>query len=233
MSAHLLLVEDDRELADWISEYLIQRGYLVTQCHNGLDAVTQIKSEAYELIILDGMLPGMDGLDVCREIRRTMNIPILMLTARDDEMDEILGLEMGADDYLTKPVRGRLLETRVKALLRRNAGASAVNQVEEQSITIGGLMVSLADRRVILAEQEINLSSKEFDTLWCLASQAGKPVSRDSLTQVLRGFEFDGFDRSIDLTISRLRKKLGDDGNQPCRIKTVWGKGYQLAKDTW
>ena len=170
----------------------------------------------------------MDGLEVCRVLSSSMTIPILMLTARDEEVDEILGLEMGADDYLTKPVRGRLLEARIKSLLRRSCHSVRPSS----SIVLGQLEVNPDTRNVILNSLNIKVSSNEFDVLWVLAQHAGSVVTREVLIQKLRGFEYDGFDRSIDLRISRLRKKLGDI-NEPYKIATVWGKGYQLAKDVW
>ncbi|TQF68125.1 response regulator transcription factor [Pseudoalteromonas luteoviolacea] len=221
------LVEDDVELAQWITEYLEAKQYKVTVYHDGISGFEGIKLNPPELVILDGMLPGMDGLDVCRELRNTMALPILMLTARDEEVDEIIGLEMGADDYLTKPVRGRLLEARIKNLLRRTAPCSV-----SSAIVLGQLEVNPDTRNVILNGINIKVSSNEFDVLWALAQHAGSVVTRDALIQQLRGFEYDGFDRSIDLRISRLRKKLGDT-EEPYKIATVWGKGYQLAKDVW
>jgi two-component system response regulator RstA len=155
-----------------------------------------------------------------------------MLTARDEEIDEILGLEMGADDYLTKPVRGRLLETRIKSLLRR-AAPTSTGMVEQDTITLGNLVICKPTRAVTLNGTALKLSSNEFDVLWILAQQAGQVVSRESLSQQLRGFEYDGFDRTIDLRISRLRKKLFDDASEPYKVKTIWGKGYLLAAEVW
>lgn len=233
MKTHIFLVEDDVELAEWIAEYLTQKLYQVTVFHNGQAALEAILTQAPDLIILDGMLPGLDGLEVCRAVRSQQETPIIMLTARDEEMDEILGLEMGADDYLTKPVRGRILETRIKALLRRISHKADTQDGDDDAISIGGLVVNQADRQVYLDSEEISVSSKEFDALWLLVTHVGQVVTRDDMTKTLRGFEFDGFDRSTDLCVSRLRKKLGDSGGKPYKIKTIWGRGYQLARDVW
>ncbi|ESP92516.1 MULTISPECIES: response regulator transcription factor [Pseudoalteromonas] len=225
----IALVEDDVELAQWIADYLEAKQYQVSVYHDGLAGLEGVKKTQPDLVILDGMLPSMDGLDVCKALRQSMQTPILMLTARDEEVDEILGLEMGADDYLTKPVRGRLLEARMRTLLRRSAATQAT--VSER-LVLGALEVDSDNRQVTLNGNNIQVSSNEFDVLWVLASRAGSVVTRQDLVQELRGFEYDGFDRTIDLRVSRLRKKLGDT-QAPYKIATVWGKGYQLAKDTW
>ncbi|CAH9056044.1 Transcriptional regulatory protein WalR [Pseudoalteromonas holothuriae] len=227
----LALVEDDLELAQWIYDYLSAKQYQVVMYHDGQQALDALKNSDVELVILDGMLPTLDGLEVCKQLRQYSNVPILMLTARDEEIDEILGLEMGADDYLTKPVRGRLLETRIKALLRRTT--SVPTSLNQPVIQLGTLTLNQANRQVSLDDKIINLSSNEFDALLLLATKAGQVVTREDLTQALRGFEYDGFDRSIDLRISRLRKKLGDSGSEPYKIKTIWGKGYLLVSEVW
>ena len=227
----IVLVEDDRELAEWIRDYLKAKQYAVQVYHDGLTAYQALSANTPDLIILDGMLPSMDGLEVCKLLRLKSNVPIIMLTARDEEIDEILGLEMGADDYLTKPVRGRLLETRIKSLLRRMA--STTSTVELDTISLGNLVICKPTRLVTLNGASLKLSSNEFDVLWLLAKQAGQVVSRESLSQQLRGFEYDGFDRTIDLRISRLRKKLLDDAGEPYKIKTIWGKGYLLCAEVW
>ena len=228
----IALVEDDKELAGWISDYLLAKNYQVSIYHDGQQALNAFNIALPDLIILDGMLPSMDGLEVCKQLRRRSAVPIIMLTARDEEVDEILGLEMGADDYLTKPVRGRVLETRIKTLLRRSSkGHSPL--VGQNTLRLGMLEICKSSRSVNLKGEAVNLSSNEFDVLWLLAEQAGEIVSRESLTQRLRGFEYDGFDRTIDLRISRLRKKLHDDASNPFKIKTIWGKGYLLAVEVW
>ncbi len=237
--AQILLVEDDIALAQWIEEYLIARGFKVTTCHRGDEAVELINSLNPDIVLLDGMLPGLDGLDVCKTVRPDFVNPIIMITARDEEIDEVLGLEMGADDYITKPVRARVLLARIRGLLRRNessAQAKENTKDDEQKLSqlqFSGLIINEQARSVTLDGLDIQLSSNEFDVLWFLAQKAGQVVSRDELVSHLRGFDYDGFDRSIDLRISRLRKKLQDNSSEPFRIKTIWGKGYLFAKDVW
>lgn len=242
--AHILLVEDDIALSDWIADYLTAREFRVSCCYRGDEAVGLIQSIVPDLVLLDGMLPGMDGFDVCKAVRPTFSNPIIMITARDEEIDEVLGLEMGADDYITKPVRARVLLARIRVFLRRAQQLTSPDQqtthntpiatTESSSILqFSGLVISAQARSVSLDGQLINISSNEFDVLWFLAEKAGQVVSREALVTHLRGFDYDGFDRSIDLRISRLRKKLNDDSSAPFRIKTIWGKGYLFAKDVW
>jgi len=236
-NAHILLVEDDIDLADWIADYLKAKEFKVTICHRGDEAVELIQSLNPDIVLLDGMLPGMDGLDVCKTVRGSYFKPIIMITARDEEIDEVLGLEMGADDYITKPVRARVLLTRIRKLLQRQVISAQENDTAiskaEGLLQFNGLEINDQARSVTLDGELIKISSNEFDVLWFLAGKAGQVVSRKELVSHLRGFDYDGFDRSIDLRISRLRKKLGDDSSEPFRIKTVWGKGYLFAKDVW
>ncbi len=239
VSSHILLVEDDIALAEWVEDYLTARDFKVTKTTRGDTAVELIKGLNPDLVLLDGMLPGMDGIDVCKTVRPFFENPIIMLTARDEEIDEVLGLEMGADDYMTKPVRARALLARIRTLLRRQEKMSVKQNPNEETfdpqapLQFNGLIISEQARSVILDGSNVKLSSNEFDVLWLLAQKAGQIVSRDELVSHLRGFDYDGFDRSIDLRISRLRKKLKDDPSEPFRIKTIWGKGYLLAKDVW
>ena len=236
-NAHILLVEDDVDLADWIADYLKAKEFMVTTCHRGDEAVELIQSLNPDIVLLDGMLPGMDGLDVCKTVRASYSNPIIMITARDEEIDEVLGLEMGADDYITKPVRARVLLTRIRKLLERQVisvqESDAAMSKSEGLLQFNGLEINALARSVTLDGQLIKVSSNEFDVLWFIAEKAGQIVSRKELVSHFRGFDYDGFDRSIDLRISRLRKKLGDDSSEPFRIKTVWGKGYLFAKDVW
>lgn len=227
----IVLVEDDQELAQWIADYLRVKQFEVTVYGDGKQAYDALSRNLPDLIILDGMLPSMDGLEICKLVRLNSRVPIIMLTARDEEIDEILGLEMGADDYITKPVRGRLLESRIKSLLRRTKVADT--SMAPQNIALGALEICKSDLSVHLHGVSMKLSSKEFEVLWLLAQNAGRVVSREMLSQQLRGFDYDGFDRTIDLRISRLRKKLLDDATEPYKIKTIWGKGYLLATEVW
>jgi len=228
-----MLVEDDMSLAQWFSDYLTEQGYLVTLVNRGDMAVELIKTDTPDFVVLDIMLPVKDGFDVCREVRSFYHGPILMMTARDQEMDEVLGLELGADDYVTKPVKPRVLLSRIKALLRRSNNQNDLASVSENQIQLGQFTIDANSRTTILNGESVAISSNEFDVLWHLAQSAGQVVNRAELVQQLRGIDYDGFDRSIDIIVSRLRKKLGDDANNPYRIKTIWGKGYLLVADAW
>ena len=230
----ILLVEDDASLALWFSDYLTEHGYGVKVIARGDLAVQAIKNETPDFVVLDIMLPGRSGFDICREARTFYQRPILMMTARDEEMDEVLGLELGADDYVAKPVKPRVLLARIEALLRRQTrSVSATSSVNENKLAFGALTIDLLSRAATLEDRVIELSTNEFDLLWMLAQSAGTAVARDHICREMRGIEYDGFDRSTDMLISRLRKKLGDDLSRPYRIKTVWGKGYLLAPDAW
>ncbi len=225
---HILVVEDDASLSEWICDYLNEHGYQVSVANRGDTAVELIEEDMPDLVLLDIMLPEKNGFDVCREVRLFYPSPILMMTACSEESDEILGLELGADDYINKPVKPRVLLARIKALLRRTS------DVHQQKIRIfGSLKIDATSKTVTLNDNIVKISSNEFDVLWLLASNAGKVVKRTDLVSKLRGIEYDGFDRSIDIRISRLRKKLGDDPNQPKKLKTIWGKGYLFAEDAW
>jgi len=180
------------------------------------------------------MLPGKDGFEICRAVRARYQGVILMLTARDEDFDQILGLELGADDYIAKPVQPRLLLARIKALLRRSpVSAGGADARRPAELTFGSFHISQATRTACLGADCIDLTTAEFDLLWLLANRAGTVLSRDDLLQELRGIGFDGLDRSIDARISRLRKKLNDDPDNPTRIKTVRGKGYLFSKHDW
>ncbi len=225
---HIMVVEDDESLAAWIADYLNSQGYQVSVATRGDDALELIKTDEPDLLVLDVMLPGLTGLEVCEQARKFYTQPILMLTAQSEEEDEIRGLETGADDFLPKPVKPKVLLARIKALLRRE-------QSDDQNsiIRIGGLYIDPTSRTLTLDNSDVPLSSHEFDLLTILASHAGTPVSRENLVSQMRGIEYDGLDRSIDISISRLRKKLGDVASAPERIKTIRGKGYLLAPDAW
>jgi len=235
MNTRILLVEDDDRLADLTAEYLRKNGFDVDIVARGDDAEARIVDTHPDLVVLDIMLPGQDGFAVCRAVRPRYDGIILMLTARDEEIDQILGLELGADDYITKPVPPRLLLARIKALLRRTAPAGTEDAIDGvgDSLTFGNFRISQQTRSATLAGEPIDLTTAEFDLLWLLARHAGSILSRDDLLQQLRGIGFDGLDRSIDARISRLRKKLNDDPENPTRIKTVRGKGYLFSRHDW
>jgi len=235
-SKHIMLVEDDMSLAEWFSDYLSEQGYLVTLATRGDIAIELIESDQPDLVILDIMLPVKDGFEVCQAIRPFYHGPILMMTARDHETDEVLGLELGADDYVVKPVKPRVLLSRIKALFRRASSTEIIpvkEEIDPNKITFGQLSIDANSRTTLLAGAKVAISSNEFDVLWQLAQAADSLVSRKELVIQRRGIDYDGFDRSIDILVSRIRKKLGDDASNPYRIKTVWGKGYLFVKDAW
>ncbi|HSP57647.1 MAG TPA: winged helix-turn-helix domain-containing protein [Halomonas sp.] len=225
---HVLIIEDDERLAGLTRDYLEANGFRVTVEPDGAHGVERILTLHPDLVILDLMLPGEDGLSICRRVRGDYQGPILMLTARTDDMDQVLGLEMGADDYVPKPVQPRVLLARMRALLRR----TDISEVSgEPRLVFGNLDVDSATREAWLAGERIDLTSAEFDLLWLLASNAGRVLTREEIFSQLRGIKYDGQDRSIDVRVSRIRPKIGDDPNQPHRIKTVRSKGYLFVRD--
>jgi len=230
---HIMLVEDDMSLAEWFSDYLTEHGYMVTLVNRGDSAIELIREDQPDLVVLDIMLPVKDGFDVCREVRGFYHGPILMMTARDQEMDEVLGLELGADDYVTKPIKPRAMLSRVKALLRRVNNKNQSVAESENCLQFGQLHLDANSRTTSLSSCTVPISTNEFDVLWYLAQSAGQVVNRNELVKDIRGIDYDGFDRSMDIIVSRLRKKLGDDANNPFRIKTIWGQGYLFVIDAW
>ncbi|WP_028241828.1 response regulator [Stutzerimonas azotifigens] len=231
-SWQILIVEDDRRLAELTREYLEANGFGVVIEADGARAVGRIVAEQPDLVVLDLMLPGLDGLAVCREVRGRYDGPILMLTARADDMDQVLGLEMGADDYVCKPVRPRLLLARVRALLRRRESSEAPPAApDSKRLQYGPLRIDSALREAWLRDRSIELTSAEFDLLWLLVSNPGRTLSREEIFGQLRGIEYDGQDRSIDVRISRIRPKIGDDPEHPRLIKTIRGKGYLFVAE--
>jgi DNA-binding response OmpR family regulator len=228
----ILLVEDDARLAELTSTYLGQNGLRVSVEGRGDRALQRFAQERPRLVLLDLQLPGMDGLSICREMRRTHDVPILILTARDTEFDHVIGLESGADDYVMKPVEPMVLLARVRALLRR-AERGGPHGERRADMNLGGLRISEASREVWLQGRPVPLTTQEFELLSLLARRAGELVSRDEVFRNIRGIDYDGLDRSIDGRVSKLRRKLGDDAAAPTRIKTVWGKGYLLVPDAW
>ena len=225
----ILIVEDDLKLARLINDFLVPYAFEVAEAYRGDTALKLFKSFMPHITILDLMLPGRDGVQVCRDLREISATPILMLTARADDIDQILGLEIGADDYVTKPVEPRVLLARIRALLRRHA----VAMEPAEHMTFGALTIDRRTRCAALEGCAVELSTTEFELLWLLAQRAGHIMSRDAILNALRGIEFDGLDRSVDVCISKLRKKLNDDPRQPRRIKTVWGKGYLFSALDW
>jgi two-component system response regulator RstA len=228
----ILIVEDDQRLAELTQEYLQGNGLQVAIESDGARAAARILKEQPDLVVLDLMLPGEDGLSICRKVRGQFAGPILMLTARTDDMDEVLGLEMGADDYVCKPVRPRVLLARIRALLRRSEGGAEAPTAENQRrLEFGPLVIDSAMREAWLRGEGIELTSAEFDLLWLLVANAGRILSREEIFTALRGIEYDGQDRSIDVRISRIRPKIGDDPMHPRLIKTVRSKGYLFVAE--
>lgn len=224
----VLLVEDDQKLARIVREFLEGHGFVVGIEHRGDHAVPRIVAEKPDAVILDINLPGMDGFSVCRAVREFYTGAIVMLTARSEDVDEVLGLDYGADDYLTKPVRPRVLLARLHSHLRRSSALEDDRNVE---IRVGGLSIYPKRRSIELRGVPIEVTSAEFDVLFILAQRAGKTVSRIDLFEQLLGEKYDYRDRSIDLRISRLRRKLGDNPQNPSRIKSVRGEGYMLSSE--
>lgn len=234
MNKKILIIEDDTRLAELVSNYLKRQGYDVIVHSRGDNAEAAIKEIAPDLVILDVMLPGKSGFDVCRDVRPFYKGPILIMTASEDDIDEIIGLELGADDYMSKPVEPRLLLAHIRALLRRKDSEPVEDNHSENDnilpqrlkLVFGNLVIDADNRAVLMNDKPVDFTTAEFDLLWLLASHAGQILSRDDILNALRGIEFDGLDRSIDARISRLRRRLGDDLENPRFIKTVRAKGY-------
>ncbi len=225
-AAHrMLLVEDDAPLAAMVADFLAPHGFAVAIESRGDTAVKRIQDDNPDAVVLDVNLPGLDGFAVCRAVRAYYHGPIIMLTARGDETDEVLGLEAGADDYMAKPVRPRVLLARLQMHLRR----ATPEDLASQPLAVGSLVVDARRRTVALDGAAVELTTAEFDLLYLLARQAGQTLSRSEIYLQIHGMKYDGLDRSIDLRISRLRKKLGDDPANPQRIKSVRGVGYLLS----
>jgi DNA-binding response OmpR family regulator len=227
-----LLVEDDARLAALVTEYLRQNEVDVTLAADGERGLGELKARRYDVVLLDLMLPGIDGLEVCRRVRSGTDrpdVPILMLTAKGDDIDKVVGLELGADDYLAKPFNPRELLARLRAILRR-AGSPAEREARDHFRT-GDLEIHFGAHEVSVAGKRQVLTHFEFELLSCLARAAGRVLSREHLMDVLKGAEFESFDRSIDVHVSKLRSKLEPDPKNPRYIKTVRGVGYVLAKD--
>ena len=225
--ASILVVEDESSIASFVSLYLKNAGFVVRTAATGNEALASVRADTPTLIVLDLMLPDIDGIEVCRRIRTTSDVPILMLTARDEDVDKIIGLEVGADDYMTKPFNPRELVARVKSILRR---ATADRRLPESAvIEHGDLVVDAGRREARVAGDEVQLAPKEFDLLWELLDHRGLVLTRDQLLERVWGYTFAGDTRTVDVHVRQLRRKLGDASP----IVTVWGVGYKVspAKD--
>ncbi len=226
--AAILIAEDERDLNNLVRQHLEDEGHRVLQAFDGPGGLTLVRQERPDLVVLDWMLPGLDGLEVCRRIRRDSIVPILMLTARSEEIDRVLGLEVGADDYLTKPFSIRELLARIRALLRRiELDREGGSTDAEPVLTDGCLRVDVAAHIASVDGSVIDLTPKEFDLLALLLRNRGRAFGRDYLMEKVWGYDADGSDRTVDTHVLRLRKKLGPIGE---RIETVWGIGYRFAR---
>jgi DNA-binding response OmpR family regulator len=227
MAERILLVEDDPRLAEMLSEYLGQAGFLITIAPLGTSALEQLSGAAYDAVVLDLMLPDMDGLDVCRQIRAKADTPVLMLSGRGDAIDRIVGLELGADDYLPKPFQPRELLARLRAILRRRVRGSVS---ADRLLHFGRLEIDTGARAVRLDGVPRDLTGYQFDLLVALAERAGRVLSRDALMDQVKGEHLEAFDRSIDVHMSRIRAAIEDDPKKPRRVITVRGAGYVFAR---
>lgn len=226
---HILIIDDDRKLCRLVRDYLEPMGYAVSAAHTGPEGVEKAASEAWHAIILDVMLPGFDGFEVLKQIRRSSDVPVLMLTARGDEADRIVGLEIGADDYLPKTFSTRELLARLRAVTRRTARQPENSEEENvRELVVGKLRVNPGTRVALLDDRPLPLTPVEFDLLACLARARGRVKTREQLLEEIRERDYEVFDRSIDVHISGLRKKLGDDPKEPRFIRTLRAAGYML-----
>jgi DNA-binding response OmpR family regulator len=225
VAERLLIIDDDARLAAMLSDYLAAAGFVVERRFTGREGLAALDGAAFDAVILDVMLPDIDGFEVCRTIRTRAQTPILMLTARGEEMDRIVGLEIGADDYLAKPFSPRELQARIRAILRRSRAPAA-----EPGLRFGRLAIDRESRTVRLDGEEKTLTSYQFDLLAALADNAGRVLNRERLLDLVKGEELEAFDRSIDVHISRIRAAIEDDPKRPRRIITVRGAGYVFAK---
>ena len=223
-----LLVEDDARLAALTREYLEGHGVVVTVASDGRRGLSEALSRRYDVVLLDLMLPGLDGLQVCRELRARTDVPVIVLTARGEEADRVMGLELGADDYLAKPYSSRELLARIRAVVRRARGQAGPSL---EVVRVGPLTIDPGARRATCGGRELALTGYEFDLLKALAERAGRVLTREQLMEMAKGSAEESFDRSIDVHVSRLRQKLGDDPKRPRLLKTVRGAGYLLAAE--
>ena len=231
MDNKVLIIDDDEKLCKLLKEYLEENGFHVNTLPDGSEALQTIGSESPDIVILDIMLPEIDGLDILKEIRRVFRIPIIMLTAKGEDTDRIVGLELGADDYLPKPFNPRELLARMRAIMRRSASEGGDGTIKEDDhvIRVGNLYLNRAKQAVFIEDNAVELSSTEYKILEVLMKNPNTILSRDQIMNLARGRDFMAFDRSIDVHISKLRAKLEPDPRSPQRIKTVWGTGYMFV----
>ncbi len=225
MSKRVLVVDDEKLIVKGIRFSLEQEGMEVDSAYDGEEAVQKAKDHKYDIILLDLMLPNMDGLEVCQQIRGFSNVPIVMLTAKGEDMDKILGLEYGADDYITKPFNILEVKARIKAIMRR-AGSENEEKEKAKTLQVGNLRMDCEGRRVFNGDKEINLTAKEFDVLELLVTNPNKVYSRENLLNIVWGYEYPGDVRTVDVHIRRLREKIEANPSEPKYVHTKWGVGY-------
>lgn len=229
----VLVIEDDPHIAELLEIHLGDLGYELVHAADGVSGLERFRQQEYDLVILDLMLPKLDGFEVCKAIRaENTYTPILMLTSKSEELDKVLGLELGADDYITKPFSIRELMARIKAIFRRLEADKAehTESVDNQELVHGDLTIQVVKRKVLLSGRPIELTAKEFDLLVRFASNPGRPYSRQELLDLVWGYQFDGYDHTVNSHINRLRSKIEPDPANPRFIKTVWGIGYSFAE---
>ena len=226
MKKRILVVDDEKTIVKGIRFSLEQEGYDIDGAYDGEEALDYAKNHQYDLIVLDVMLPKMDGLEVCRTIRGFSTVPIIMLTAKGEDMDKILGLEFGADDYMTKPFNVLELKARIKAIIRRNKYVSSESEDQMKSLHKGDLEIQKESRRVFVKEQEVNLTAKEFDLLELFLMHPNKVYSREQLLSIIWDYDYPGDARTVDVHVRRLREKIEDVPSEPKYIHTKWGVGY-------
>jgi len=223
----ILIADDEEKICQVVRKYLEKENFNVIECSNGLDAIKEFKKGHPDLVVLDIMMPGADGWEVCRELRKTSDVPIIMLTAREDEIDRILGLEMGADDYVVKPFSPRELVARVKAVLRRVTDKESPND-KRTILNYEGISINLDTRQVIVNNKDITLTLKEFDILYILAEAPGRIFTREKILEIVWGYDYIGDARTVDTHINRLRDKLSKAAGDVSYVNTVWGVGYKF-----
>jgi len=231
MEKQILVVDDEKTLVKALKFGLEKEGYQIDAAYDGKEALDKVNNSDnhYDLIILDLMLPEVDGFEVCRTIRKSMDVPIIMLTAKDEDIDKVLGLELGADDYITKPFNTRELTARIKSILRR---VETSQEDLKKYINIGDLQIDLLHRRARLRDEEVELTSKEFALLSFFANNAGKVFSREELLEQVWGYNYFGDARTVDVHIRHLREKIEKDPGNPEMIVTVWGTGYKFVENS-
>ena len=227
----VLLVDDEPSLLKGLSRTLTREGYKVVTAADGKSALQSFAEGGFDLVVLDLMLPEVDGLTVCQKIRASSDVPIIMLTAKGEDVDKIVGLELGADDYVTKPFNTRELLARIRAVLRRGGDRDKPKAEAGNSLEVGPLVIDVDGRRVFKHASEVQLTAREFELLLCLARNPHRVFTRDQLLEVVWGYEYLGDSRAVDVQVSRLRQKLEDDPENPALLRTKWGVGYYLTQD--